>query len=302
MVRTFRDTSLVVLAGAAAIMIFALSAVAQAPSSSAAKRTPPPQGWMEKWVGWYDGQDSEGKNAPPGFRVLVPHRLNYEEALATHELDELELVRSLLQPWALARTDATDYEVEDDAQICRPSGPIKNTQTASFQVLVSSEKVTVHWTSGAGPYAAMRRIYLNRGHLANTPFTFNGDWVGHWEGATLVMDGTGFSTNTWISRDRARHSEALRVVERWRLVANNEWMERIITVDDRFALIKPFTMSRYHKKMSTTSNPRGDNVCMDTPDARKAWVTIHKRAVKEWEANGRKPLEGDVASDSPTVR
>ena len=93
--------------------ILALPAAAQTSSSAAAKKTPPPAGWMEKWMGMYEGQDRLGKVAPPGFKVLYPP-----------EPDTIELVDSLSQPWARARRESTNFELEDPGQICRPTGPL----------------------------------------------------------------------------------------------------------------------------------------------------------------------------------
>jgi hypothetical protein len=123
---------------------------------------------------------------------------------------------------------------------------------------------------------------MNRPHLKNLPLTYLGDWIGHWEGETLVLDGVGFNEKTWLTRDRARHSEALHVVERWRLVANNEWIEKTITVDDRFALREPYTVKRYFKKRPDSTYVPED-LCQDTPESRRAWVKLYKRALTDWD-------------------
>ena len=272
--------ALVLITGIAARMIFALSAVAQTPSGASGKATPPPVGWMEKWVGMYAAQDREGKIAPPGYKVLLPP-----------EPDTLELALALAQPWARMRHDATDYELEDTGQICRPTGPLRGNQTSDFQLVASPEKITILGGTGGGILTGgIRRIYMNRPHLKNPPLTYLGDWVGHWDGDTLVMDGIGFHEKTWLTRDRARHSEALHIVERWRFLASGEWLEKTITVDDRFALTRPYTVTRYHKKLPT-STPIPERLCIDTPEGRRAWVKIYKRALKEWEENGRTILE-----------
>ena len=115
-----------------------------------------------------------------------------------------------------------------------------------------------------------------------------GDWIGHWEGDTLVLDGIGFNEKTWLTRDRHRHTEALHIVERWRFVSNDEWLERTITVDDRFALTAPYTVTWYFKKRSNeTVWP--ERVCQDTPQSRRAWIKIYKRSLHDWDAE-RKQL------------
>ncbi len=142
--------ALVLIVVAAATGILALSAVAQTGGSSARKRTPPPAGSAEKWVGMYAGQDRQGKIVPPGFKVLVTSELRDDEKLVPHEPDVVEVVTPLLQPWALARANATDYELEDAGVICRPTGLLRPNQTSPFELLVSPEKITVFSTGAWG--------------------------------------------------------------------------------------------------------------------------------------------------------
>lgn len=46
--------------------------------------------------------------------------------------------------------------------------------------------------------------------------SFNGYSAGHWEGDTLIVETGGFNNKTWLDGMRHPHSEALRVVERYR--------------------------------------------------------------------------------------
>jgi len=277
--------ALIVLTGM--ILIFTLSAVAQT-SGSAAKKTAAPAGWQEKWVGMYAGQDQAGKVAPPGFKVQY-----------APEPDTIELVDSLLQPWARARQEATDYEIEDPGQICRPTGTLSRNASADFLLVVSPEKITVVGGTGGGILTAgIRRIYMNRPHLKNPPLTYMGDWIGHWEGDTLALDGVGFNEKTWLTRDRQRHTEALHVVERWRLVSNDEWLERSITVDDRFALTGPYTVTWYFKKLPKDT-VQLERVCQDTPESRRAWLKIYKRYLNDWDEERKNRGSGVKVTEVP---
>jgi hypothetical protein len=262
----------ILIAAAIAAVAGGILAAPAAAQGSNANATAPPASWPEQWVGLYDGQDREGKIAPPGFRVELPT-----------EPETLELVYSLAQPWARMRHDATNFELEDAGQICRPTGPVRVSQVGGFEMLPSPDKITIVAMGGGGLLTGgIRRIYMNRPHLKNLPLTYLGDWIGHWEGETLVLDGVGFNEKTWLTRDRARHSEALHVVERWRLVANNEWIEKTITVDDRFALREPYTVKRYFKKRPDSTYVPED-LCQDTPESRRAWVKLYKRALTDWD-------------------
>jgi len=261
----------------------ALPSVAQTSSNASGKKTAAPAGWQGKWVGMYEGQDREGKIAPPGFKVLYPP-----------EPDTIELVDSLLQPWAKARGLTTSYELEDPGQICRPTGPLRGNATSEFELLASAEKITIVGGTGGGILTGgIRRIYLNRGHLKNPPLTYYGDSVGHWEGDTLVIDAVGFNEKTWFSRDPQRHTEALHIRERWKFVANDGWLEKTITVDDRFALTAPYTVTRYFEKLpDATAQP--ERLCLDTPEARRAWIKLYKRYERDYEEE-RKNMGSNVS-------
>ena len=265
----------------AADRLCTLQAAAQNDPGATPGRTAPAAGWQDKWVGMYDGQDRAGKIAPPGFKVLPPQ-----------EPDTIELIDSLSQPWARIRREVTSFELEDPGQICRPTGPLRGNHRGDFQLLVSPEKITIVAGTGGGILTAgIRRIYLNRPHWKNPPLTYLGDWIGHWEGDTLVLDAIGFNDRTWLSRDRQRHSEALHIVERWRLVSNDEWLEKTVTVDDRFALTAPFTVTRYFRKLPNDT-PQRERVCLDTPDARRAWLKLYRRYEREYEAERRSLSSG----------
>ena len=122
-----------------ALMMLVLTASAQPPD------------WIEKWTGNYLNQDQPGREAPPGYKVLNPFS----------RLDEV--IIPLLQPWAAARREATDFEVEESGQICRPTGLLMAAQNRGFQLVVSPGRIT---TIGDGIHTgAIRRMYLNRDHL-----------------------------------------------------------------------------------------------------------------------------------------
>jgi hypothetical protein len=58
-----------------------------------------------------------------------------------------------------------------------------------------------------------------------------GDSRGKWEGDTLVVDVTDFTAETWLDRAGNFHSEALHVVERWKLLDANT-IEYKATLED----------------------------------------------------------------------
>ena len=76
----------------------------------------------------------------------------------------------------------------------------------------------------------------NRPHIAQNIKLFMGDGVGHWEGDTLVIETTNNNAITWLDNDGDRHSDALKVVERFTLTdANNGTWEATFTDPKAYA-------------------------------------------------------------------
>ena len=102
--------------------------------------------------------------------------------------------------------------------------------------------------------------------------TYLGDSVARWEGDTLVVDIIGFNGKTWLgdARDRPTpkslgiwlHSDALHVVERWRLV-DADTLEYRVVVEDPKMLTKPWTPPVITKKRQSFQKI-GEGMCTDT--------------------------------------
>ncbi len=89
-------------------------------------------------------------------------------------------------------------------------------------------------------YTQVRHIYTDgRKHPDDPDLTFNGHSIGHWDGDTLVVDSTGFTTDTPLAGEGTRHSDKLHIVERMRLTDPNT-LEIATTIDDPEALAKPW--------------------------------------------------------------
>jgi hypothetical protein len=92
--------------------------------------------------------------------------------------------------------------------------------------------------------------------------TWLGDSVGHWEAQTLMVDTIGFNTRTWLNESGAQHSEALHLTERIRPVLGGRYLEYKMTAEDSNALAKPYTYTRYLKKLDSEIE---DEICTDQP-------------------------------------
>jgi hypothetical protein len=96
-----------------------------------------------------------------------------------------------------------------------------------------------------------RQIYTDGRKLpeeVNLP-AFNGYSAGHWEGSTLVVETAGFNDKTPLDGMGHPHSEALRVVERFRRIDFGH-LEYEITFDDPKTYTKPFTVKIPHELLA----------------------------------------------------
>jgi hypothetical protein len=174
------------------------------------------------------------------------------------ELDKYIL--TVLQPWALAKQDATEWNTEDTGQVCKPSGIFRqgHANGSGFRWIEGEGKLyEIH--SNIEEHG-LHRIYFNSPHPKNVPLTWNGDSRAHWEGDTLVVDTIGFNDKSWLNSDRHPHTEELHVIERYRLLDDGKYLALRVFVDDRLALNHPYTYTRYYQKMPEDADSR-ENLC-----------------------------------------
>ena len=161
-----------------------------------------------------------------------------------------------LLPEAARQAKSIDLR-QDPSKMCQPVGPfrmIAAKETKIELVPVSSMIVMLFEDLSHG---MMRTIYLKRGHKPKTEPTWLGDSVGRWEGNTLIVDTIGFNDQTWLNDGGAPHSEALHLVERIRPVLAGQYLEYKVTAEDPKTLAKPYSYTRYYKKL--------DSEIMDAP-------------------------------------
>src|SRR6266568_9306410 len=101
---------------------------------------------------------------------------------------------------------------------CRPiAPPFTFAMQLGFAMLQAKDgNITIVYDQNAN----VRRIRLNAAHPAKLAPSSMGDSVGHWEGATLVIDTVGVKVDRFTSVDRlgTPQSDAMHVVERYRLI------------------------------------------------------------------------------------
>jgi hypothetical protein len=143
-----------------------------------------------------------------------------------------------MKPWVrdIARQQQEEFFKMRPAYRCLPSGPeaekfgrwkrIIQTPTA---IAILSDDLTYRFVHTDG-----------RQLEADPAPSWQGYSVGRWEGDTLVVESNGFNDKTWVSRRGLSHTEALRMVERYRRKDFGH-LEIEVTVTDPGAYAKPWS-------------------------------------------------------------
>jgi hypothetical protein len=104
----------------------------------------------------------------------------------------------------------------DPRNQCTPQGVPYVFTSGGIQVLQQPDKITILYDYDH----QVRRIRMNEAHPSHVTPSWYGDSVGHFEGDTLVVDTVGFKVGpvSMVDRFGTPHTEALHVVERYRLI------------------------------------------------------------------------------------
>lgn len=105
-------------------------------------------------------------------------------------------------------------------------------------------------------------IYMDRPHRKLWP-TFYGDSVGHWEGDTLVVDVTDVRDVTFFDLEGLPHSDALHVIERFKLVDGGKSLQNDMTIEDPKIFTKTWLIKVIYDRQSDDNLPI-ENVCENT--------------------------------------
>ena len=151
---------------------------------------------------------------------------------------------------AAAQANAKSRNLEfDPAKHCMVVGPFRMMARDDnrFELLTTGNRVTLMFERIA--LGNKREIYLGRSeHTTKGDPTFLGDSIGRFDGDTLLVDTTRFNDATWLNDRGAPHSDALRLVERLRLVGGGRFLEYQVTAEDPKVLAKPYSYTRYYQR------------------------------------------------------
>lgn len=109
-------------------------------------------------------------------------------------------------------------------------------------------------------------------HAADVLPTYFGDSAGRWDGDTLIVDVAGFNDKTWLADARDRptptsrgvwlHSDAMSVVERWRMLDADTLTYQAIVTDPQ-VLTAPWTTPTRTLRRQPFKKI-GEGMCFDT--------------------------------------
>jgi len=94
----------------------------------------------------------------------------------------------------------------------------------------------------------VRRVFLNKPHSKNPQPSWFGESVGHYEADTLVVDTIGISTKTSVDNYLTPHTEALHVIERFRMTNGGKQLQANVTVEDPGAFTMPWQASQLYNR------------------------------------------------------
>jgi hypothetical protein len=179
--------------------------------------------WQASGSAGADLQDHAASlNMPAGRSVVVGGEIPY-------------------QSWAAAKKaeNFQHRQTEDPYLKCwLPGVPRVMTLDLPFQIFQTPKMVTMafEWE------LEYRLIYTDGSkHPADDSF-WMGDSRGHWEGDTLVVDVADINDKTWLDMAGDFHSDAMHVVERYRMTGHDT-IQYEATIQDPKVFTKPWTIN-----------------------------------------------------------
>jgi hypothetical protein len=150
------------------------------------------------------------------------------------------------QAWQHA-VETKGGQVAHEGSYCTPPGMpgIMGVGQYPIEFLFTPGRVTTHHEA----WMQWRNIYTDgRGHPDDLEATFAGDSIGHWDGATLVVDTIGIKESVALGMGM-KHSDKLHLTERIHLdKADPDTLVDELTAEDPVALAKPWVHSFTYKR------------------------------------------------------
>jgi hypothetical protein len=189
----------------------------------------------------------------------------------------------ILKPWAAAEVEKHNALVRagklalDAPASCMPMGvPYVLEVRENVWLLQEPDTVTIIYQNDD----QRRVVHLDARHSAHPVPSWFGDSIGHYERDTLVVDTTGIAVHQFSAIDRfgTPHSEAMRVVERYRVADDRRSLRVDFTVDDPETFNMPWHAAVVYSRGTAypgerpcaENNREGEAGLVPMPVARKA--------------------------------
>ena len=183
---------------------------------------------------------SELKRAlPPDFfelQVDVPNASKYVFNLLWDVKPEEDPTRP--EGAAILKQRRESHGKDNPTSRCLPGSIPFTLLILPFKIVQSSQQIVILFEH----YDPPRQIYLDGRKLPKDP---DPSWLGFasgkWEGDTLMVESTGFNSNTWLDGSGHPRSESLRLTERYHR-RDFGHMDIDVTVDDPKYYTRAFTV------------------------------------------------------------
>ena len=240
------------------------------PALAAAQAPTVPQAFLGTW-------QSLGLNPGPSPLGAPPTELPWAA------LDKA--IGQWAQPWAIAKQQIVEWNIDDTGQVCKPTGPFRQGHAGGggFR-FVDAGNGLLYQVGASIDQRGVQRIRVN-GTRSRSPLpTWNGDSIARVVGTdTLIIDTYGYNDKSWLNSDRWQHTEELRVIERYRLYGGGAYMQLRVFIDDRHALKEPYTYTRYYRRVAEPTEG-AENVCNQNPPEEDLWAERRNKLLNEFDA------------------
>jgi hypothetical protein len=181
---------------------------------------------------WLTEPDPQGKPGGIENMVLPRYFVNIAADMKPEDVP--------FQPAAAALFKQRLQNQGTDSHIarCKPTGlPIVNSVPLPYKIIQMPRLILILYEENT----VFRQIFLDgRKPVKDPEPRFMGYSSGKWEGDTLVVETVGFNDQTWLDVMGHPHSDALRVIERFRR-RDTGHLEIEIMIDDPKMYTKPIT-------------------------------------------------------------
>jgi len=190
----------------------------------------------------------------------------------------------ILQPWAAevvkkhGEISLSGKGYPTPSNQCWPGGVPYVFWDFLLQMFQQEDRITMLYRHGN----EIRRVRMNQSHPAKVTPSWYGDSVGRYEGATLVIDTVGIRVGPFAMVDMygTPHTEALHVVERYRLIDYDDAREAIARNDkENFYVRQDSFDPSYRGKVLQLAFTVEDPGVFTTP-----WSSMitYRRSFNEW--------------------